>query len=136
MMNGKVLTNLANNNPKIDSLVKFNQDKTLKTIIKVDNAIKALTKEKENINFNSVSAMSGVSKSFLYTNQTIRERINFLRNQQKGLPSRKTFKSNITDKSKDVIIESLRRKVEKLEKEKLELAMQLNKELSDIYNKL
>jgi len=136
MLNGKVVTNLANHNPKIDSLVKFNKNKTITTIKKVDDAIKALTKEKENINFNSVSTMSGVSKSFLYTNQAIRVRINFLRNQQKGLPSRKTFKSNITDKSKDVIIESLRRKVEKLEKEKLELERQLNKGLSEIYNKL
>lgn len=127
---------MANHNPKIDSLVKYNKDKTLKTIKKVDDAIKALTKEKENISFNSISTISGVSKSFLYTNKSIRERINFLRNQQRGLPSRKILKSNITEKSKDVIIESLRRKVEKLEKEKLELARQLNKDLSEIYNKL
>ena len=127
---------MANHSPKIDSLVKYNKDKTLKTIKKVDDAIKALIKEKENISFNSVSTKSGVSKSFLYTNQGVRERINFLRNQQRGLPSRKILKSNITEKSKDVIIESLRRKVEKLEKEKLELARQLNKDLSEIYNKL
>lgn len=116
--------------------MKYNKDKTVKTIKKVEDAIKALTKEKKNITFNSVSTISGVSKSFLYTNQAIKERIIFLRNQQKGLPSRKILKSNMTEKSKDVIIESLRRKVEQLEKEKLELARQLNKNLSEIYNKL
>lgn len=126
---------MANHNPTIDSLVKYNKDKTLKTIKKVDEAIKALIKDKENINFNSVSTMSGVSKSFLYTNQTIKERIIFLRNQEKGLPSRKANKSNMSDKSKDVIIESLRRKVKKLEEEKLELEKKVNANLSEIYNK-
>lgn len=41
-----------------------------------------MIKKQIKINFNSVSAESGVSKAFLYRNTELRERIEKLRNQQ------------------------------------------------------
>lgn len=66
-------------------------------------------------NFNAVSKAAGVSKRFLYNHPDIKQRIETIREQQKGLTSPRQVKKNISDKSKNVIITALREKVKKLE---------------------
>ena len=81
---------------------------------KVDEAIEHLITNKEKVNFNSVSAESGVSKAYLYTHTDIRERIETLRKQQEGLCSPKQVKREMTDASKDVLIAAKNKRIRDL----------------------
>src|SRR4051812_26856696 len=95
------------------------------TYQKVDEAIKGLMRANESINFNSVSNESGVSKATLYNNIDIRERIEALRHQQSQAPKPKQVKREINDTNKDALIESLKRKIKKLENDNKQLRDQL-----------
>lgn len=79
-------------------------------------ALKKLIKQQGKINFNSVAEATGVTKAFLYRKQQIRERIETLRQQQSGLSSSKQVKRNTSDKSKAVIIASLRERIKNWKK--------------------
>ncbi|MEH7549633.1 MULTISPECIES: DUF6262 family protein [Bacillaceae] len=107
-----------------------------KTALKVDEAIKRLLKANESINFNSVSKEAGITKATLYNNQELRERINSLREQQAQAPTDKQFKRNMDDSNKDALIESLKRKIKKLQNENKELREQLKFAYADVYRKL
>src|SRR5699024_7764244 len=96
----------------------------------VFNTIKKMIKEKIIINFNTVSIESGVSKSFLYKNQGIRNKIDILRREQSTLKNIINHKPNTSDKSKDTIIESLKNKIERLERENKDLKDALSKKYS------
>lgn len=124
---------MYNKNPNTEGIIKQAKLKTEKTIQKVDEAIKRMIKKQLKINFNSVSAESGVSKAFLYRNTEIRDRIETLRKQQEGLPSMKQVKRNMSDASKDVIIASLRKRIKYLEKENKEIKEQLKIQFGKIY---
>lgn len=63
-------------------LKEFAQNKTKVTLEKVDKAIRELSLGGQKINFNSVSNLSGVSKTFLYNNAEIKKRIEELRDKQ------------------------------------------------------
>ncbi|MCC5709537.1 DUF6262 family protein, partial [Klebsiella pneumoniae] len=71
-----------NNFDREEQLKKLHEDRKKATKKKVDEAIKRLTKNSKAINFNSVAEEAGVSKATLYNHSEIKERINFLRNQQ------------------------------------------------------
>jgi hypothetical protein len=92
---------MANKNPNTEPLLRSIEDKKLKTKQKVESTIKEMIKQNEKINFNSVSAKSGVSKPFLYKYSEIRSRIETLRKQEEKLDSPKQVKRNMTDHSKD-----------------------------------
>ncbi|KAF0821923.1 transposase [Cytobacillus firmus] len=124
---------MSNENPNTEGIIKHAKLKTEKTIQKVEEAIKKMIKKQIKINFNSVSAESGVSKAFLYRNTELRERIETLRNQQEGLPSIKQAKRNMSDASKDVIISSLRKRIKDLEKENKEIKEQMKIKFGKIY---
>jgi hypothetical protein len=100
-----------------DGLVKHAHCKSQNTAQKVDEAIQHLVKNKEKVNFNSVSAESGVSKAYLYTHPDIRDRIETLRKQQEGLPSPKQVKREMTDASKDIVIAAKNKRIKELEEE-------------------
>lgn len=51
------------------------------TFQRVDKTIQHLIKTGQKINFNSVSEQAGVSKTYLYNHQAIRDRIETLRKQ-------------------------------------------------------
>lgn len=124
---------MTNENPNTEGIIKHSKLKTEKTIQKVEEAIKKMIKKQLKINFNSVSAESGVSKAFLYRNTELRGRIETLRKQQEGLPSIKQVKRNMSDASKDVIIASLRKRVKDLEKENKNIKEQLKIQFGKIY---
>ncbi|MFD5854035.1 DUF6262 family protein [Cytobacillus pseudoceanisediminis] len=111
-----------------EQLKKLHEDRKKATKKKVDEAIKRLTKSSKAINFNSVAKEAGVSKATLYNHSEIKERINFLRNQQEKAFVDSRIKRD--DNNQNAIIESLKRRIEKLEKSNKELENE-NKQLRD-----
>lgn len=97
------------------SMVEFNKGKSISKCKTVDEAIKRLVKSGQPINFNSVVAEAGVSKSYLYNHPDHRRRIEELRQQQTGRTSQKQTRSEKSDASKDIIIASLKRRIKELE---------------------
>jgi hypothetical protein len=62
------------------------QAKRQAAVARAETAIRALIKNKKEINFRSVARAAGVSLDFLYGNDDLRKRIEKLRNQQKARP--------------------------------------------------
>lgn len=127
---------MANQNPNTEPLLRSIEEKKQKTKQKVESTIREMIKQKEKINFNSVSVKSGVSKPFLYKYSDIRSRIETLRKQEEKLESPSQVKRNMTDSSKDVVIESLRKKVKYLEEENKKLKEQLKVDWAAVYNEI
>ncbi|WP_339146265.1 MULTISPECIES: DUF6262 family protein [unclassified Sutcliffiella] len=127
---------MANINPNTQPLLRSIEEKQQKAKQKVESTIKEMIKHKEKINFNSVSAKSGVSKPFLYKHSDIRSRIETLRKQEEKLDSPNQVKRNMTDHSKDVIIASLRKKMMHLEEENKKLKEQLKVDWAAIYKEI
>lgn len=122
------------------SVANFNREEQLKqlhekrkqtTIAKVEEAIKRLTKSSKAINFNSVAEEAGVSKATLYNHNELKERINFLRNQQEKAFVDSRIKRD--ENNQNAVIASLKRRIEKLEKKNKELEEE-NKRLRDKEN--
>lgn len=114
-----------------EQLRQLHEKRKQTTIAKVEEAIKRLTKSSKAINFNSVAAEAGVSKATLYNHNELKERINFLRNQQE-----KTFvdsRIKRDENNQNAVIASLKRRIEKLEKKNKELEEE-NKRLRDKEN--
>ena len=127
---------MANQNPNTEPLLRSIEEKKQKTKQKVESTIREMIKQKEKINFNSVSVKSGVSKPFLYKYSDIRSRIETLRKQEEKLESPSQVNRNMTDSSKDVVIESLRKKVKYLEEENKKLKEQLKVDWAAVYNEI
>ncbi|HHT7240210.1 MULTISPECIES: DUF6262 family protein [Bacillus] len=106
------------------------------TYRKVDEAIQRLLRANENINFNSVAGEAGVAKATLYNNCELRERIETLRQQQAQSPTAKQLKREMNDSNKDAIIESLKRRIKKLEGENKQLREQLKIAYAEVYRKV
>jgi Family of unknown function (DUF6262) len=119
-----------------DGLKAYSKQKQLQTAKKVDVAIKLLIKEKGSINFSTVSERSEVSKAYLYQHQNIRERIEALRKQQQGLPSRKHIKSDMTESSKDVLLAAKNKRIKVLEDEVKRLKEQLKRLGGKLYDNI
>lgn len=88
---------------------------------KVEAAINELQVKDAKINFNSVAERSGVSKSFLYDDRTIREMIEQFRLADVDKEMNKRARYDKTSKSKNVIIEAKDRRIAKLEEENQKL---------------
>lgn len=128
----------------MSQMAKYDRSAHMKTIHtqrkantyqKVDEAIKRLIRANERINFNSVSNESGVTKATLYNNDDIRKRIEALRQQQSQAPTPKQVKREINESNKDALIESLKRKIKKLEDDNKQLREQLKFAYAEVYKK-
>jgi len=117
-------------------LEKLHAQRRANTSKKVDETIRFLIKNGKSINFNSVANESGVSKATLYNNSDIRERIELLRQQQVQAPTASQARKQIDENNKDAIIESLKRKIKKLESENKKLNDQLKVAYGDIYKSI
>lgn len=91
----------------------LHEERKRKTKEKVENAIKRLTKDSKPINFNSVAKEAGITKATLYNHSDLRERIEFLRDQQEKAYSNSRVKRD--EKNQNALVDSLRRKIEKSE---------------------
>jgi predicted nuclease with TOPRIM domain len=104
---------------------------------KVDVAIQRLVRANGAINFNSVANEAGVSKATLYNNQELRQRIEALRRRQAQAPTQKQIQREIKcDNNKDAIIESLKRRIKKVEAENKQLREQLKVAYADVYKQI
>lgn len=103
---------------------------------KVDKAIRELSLTEQKINFNSVSQLSGVSKTFLYKNDEIKKRIEELRDKQVSRTINQRVKYDKTSKSKDIIIMAKDKKIKELEEENKKLKEQLEVIRGKLYEKL
>ena len=120
-------------NRNIEGLKKYSKYKKDEAKNKVDTAIKQLSFGGKNINFNTVSKESGVSKSFLYNDLNIKSRIIELRNKQINTEINQRAKYDKTSKSKDIIIQTKDKRIAELEKENENLKVQLQVLYSKIY---
>jgi len=119
-----------------DGLKTYSKQKQFETAKKVDEAITLLIKEKGSINFNCVSKLSGVSKTYLYEHLAIRECIEALRKQQQGLPSRKHIKEDMTNSNKDVLLAAKNKRIKVLEDELKHLKEQLKRLGGELYDSI
>lgn len=103
---------------------------------KVDKAIRELSLTEQKINFNSVSQLSGVSKTFLYKNEEVKKRIEDLRDKQVSKTINQRAKFDKTSKSKDIIIMAKDKKIKELEEENKKLKEQLEVLRGKLYEKL
>ncbi len=83
-----------------------------------------------------MSERSEVSKAYLYQHQNIRERIEALRKQQQGLPSRKHIKNDMTESSKDVLLAAKNKRIKDLEDEVKRLKEQLMRLGGKLYDNI
>lgn len=121
------MLNVANYD-RTDQLKQLHEKRKKETIDKVEEAIKRLTKNSKDINFNSVAKEAGVSKATLYNNLELKKRIDFLKNQKdKAFVELRIQRDENNQKA---IIDSLKRRIEKLEKKNKELEEE-NKKLRE-----
>ena len=120
----------------IEGLKNHWKIKTNIAVAKVDETIKTLATSGEKINFNTVSKTSGVSKSFLYNNENIKQRIEELRNKQINHEINQRVKYDKTSKSKDIIIQAKDKRIAKLEEENTRLKLELQFLQTRLYEKV
>lgn len=77
-----------------------------------------------------------IAKATLYNNQGFRKRIETLRQQQSQTPTSKQIKREMTDNNKDIIIESLKQRIRKVEEENKQLRNQLKVAYADVYQRI
>ena len=127
-MNSEMKQNHKRNTNGVKAFAKKKSEEAFK---RVDEALRAMILNKEPINFNTVMKKADVSKGFVYNNEDIRNRIETLRESQRGVKP-KQVKSKMTDSSKDVLLVAKTKKIKELEDEN----KQLKKELEVLRGKL
>lgn len=83
--------------------------------------------------FNSIAKEANVSKSWLYKEHDIRQRIESLRERQ--ITSNVVSKPKKSSRSEEILIKTLKRRVMELKKENKKLQNQIQKLYGDLYNK-
>ena len=121
---------------KTKGLKEYAKQRSQMALEKVDKAIRELSLMDQKINFNSVSQLSGVSKTFLYNNQEIKKRIEELRDKQISKTINQRAKYDKTSKSKDIIIMAKDKKIKELEEENKKLKEQLEVLRGKLYEKM
>ena len=110
---------MSNNSPNVSGMVQFQKSKSQEKKDQVISTLKEMIAIGTSISKSEVCKRSGVSRTFLYSNPDLLELIN---NASQNAPvASKPQKARTTDKSKDLIIESLKRRNALLEKENKEL---------------
>jgi len=110
--------------PNTQGIEQAAQKKREQTFERVNIAIQQLLKERRDISFATVAEVANVSRTWLYNNKVIREKIEELRNQSS---SKTAVPSHLkpSDSSKETIIKTLKERVKKLEIENRGLRDQL-----------
>ncbi|MGY5239595.1 DUF6262 family protein [Clostridium tertium] len=117
-------------------LKEYAKHKSEMTLEKVYKAIRELSLTEQKINFNSVSQLSGVSKTYLYNNEEVKNRIEELRQKQLSKTINQRAKYDKTSKSKDIIILAKDKKIKELEQENKKLKEQLEILRGKLYEKM
>lgn len=117
-------------------LKEYAKNKSKITLQKVNKAIRELSLNGHKVNFNSVSQLSGVSKTFLYNNEEVKKRIEELRDKQISKTMNQRAKYDKTSKSKDIIIMAKDKKIKELEEENKKLKEQLKVIRGKLYERI
>lgn len=117
-------------------LKEYAKQKSKITLERVDKAIRELSLTEQKINFNIISQLSGVSKTYLYNNKEVKNRIEELRQKQLNKTMNKRAKYDKTSKSKDIIILAKDKKIKELEQENKKLKEQLEVLRGKLYEKM
>ena len=92
---------------------------------KAKEAINRLCREEKAVNFSSIHKLSGVSRSFLYEDEEIRQMIQECRSSEIDSEMNRRAKYDKTSRSKDVIIEAKDKRIARLEEENRRLKAEL-----------
>lgn len=103
---------------------------------RVDQAIMLLLRENTPINFNAVARASGVTKAYLYSQPSLRERIEALRKPHARAQPRARAQKTRTDASKDLLLAAKDRRIKQLEAENRRLQLELKVALGKQYERL
>lgn len=106
---------------------------------RVGEAITRLSRMQQAINFNSVAKAAGVSKTYLYSQPDLRERIETLRQQEAEQAVGERTSHPIVGKtngSRDLVILAKDRRIKELEAENRKLSQQLKVALGKAYDRL
>ena len=110
----------------VEGLEKFQKEKRQDTIKRVDDAIKSLQKDSKEVNFKSVSDISGITRKTLYKVESLRQLIANLR----GAPN--NISGAVVDNNP-----ALEKEILELKEEKKQLKVLLEKkpQVTPSYNK-
>ena len=105
---------------------------------RVEEAIARLLREHQMVNFNSVAKAAGVSKTYLYSQPQLRDRIEALRQQEREqiVRERIAHPTGKTAAGKDLVILAKERRIKELEEENRKLKQQLKAALGKAYERL
>lgn len=113
------------------------REKKSDTQRRVDQAIHELAAHGEPVSFHRVAVAAHVSKSYLYTRREVRERIEALRQQDRGHPHadarRSVVDASVTENGKSVLLVAKQRRIETLEAENRRLKEELRIALGKLY---
>jgi len=104
----------------------------------VEGAITRLLRDHQTVNFNTVAKAAGVSKTYLYSQPQLRDRIEALRQQEREQTVRERVARPLgkTEAAKDLVILAKERRIKELEEENRKLKQQLKAALSKAYELL
>jgi 5-methylthioribose kinase len=106
---------------------------------RVEESIARLLRERQAINFTTVARVAGVSKTYLYGQTDLRERIDALRQQGLEQVVRERLDhaaAGKTERSRDLVILAKDRRIKELEAENRKLQQQLKVALGKAYDQL
>jgi Family of unknown function (DUF6262) len=105
---------------------------------RVEGAITRLLRDHQIVNFNTVAKAADVSKTYLYGQPQLRDRIEALRQQEREQTVRERVArpTGKTDAAKDLVILAKERRIKELEEENRKLKQQLKAALGKVYDRL
>jgi hypothetical protein len=132
------MSNEAIVQPNTHGLLAYAQRKAEETQKRVHQAIDQILREQQTVNFNTVAKAAGVTKSYLYAHQDVRERSEALRAQQgqehieRQWTERQQHQAR-TDKTKEVLLAAKDRRIKALEAENRQLKEELKAARGKLY---
>ncbi len=119
-------------------LLTYTHQRTERKRRSVEDALTALLREQQPINFQTVAKAALVSKAYLYSQPDLRERIEALRQQavEQQLRERAAASVGRTDASRDLILLAKERRIKELEAANRHLQQQLKSALGKAYDQL
>jgi predicted RNase H-like nuclease (RuvC/YqgF family) len=118
---------------RIAKLDAVQQQRKQDCLDRTEKAISKLLQNNERVSFGSIARIANVSVSYLYKYPEVKERIQNIRNQQVKNVRQLTRPQTASEKSKQVMIQQLRERINTLEWEKKELKKQNEKMTGELY---
>jgi hypothetical protein len=118
---------------RIAKLDAVQQQRKQDCLDRTEKAISKLLQNNERVSFGAIARIANVSVSYLYKYPEVKERIQNIRDQQVKNARQLTRPQTASEKSKQVIIQQLRERINTLEWEKKELKKQNEKMTGELY---